>query len=35
MKVLKKETYTMRVILKTAETDYLVFAEKDGYLVIR
>ncbi len=32
---LKKETYNMKVTLKTAENDYVVFAEKDGYLVIR
>ena len=35
MKPLKKETYNMRVTIKTAEADYVVFAEKDGYLVIR
>ena len=35
MKALKKETYNMRVTLKTAEHEYVVFAEKDGYLVIR
>jgi len=35
MKSLKKETYNMRVTLKTATADYIVFAEKDGYLVIR
>ena len=35
LKPLKKETYNMRVTLKTAENDYIVFAEKDGYLVIR
>ena len=35
MKKLKKETYTMRVTLTTAENTYEVFAEKDGYLVVR
>lgn len=35
MKDLKKETYNMRVTLKTAENEYIVFAEKDGYLVLR
>jgi hypothetical protein len=35
MKPLKKETYNMRVTLKTTEMEYVVFAEKDGYLVIR
>lgn len=35
MTALKKETYNMRVTLKTAEHEYVVFAEKDGYLVIR
>jgi hypothetical protein len=35
MKTLKKEAYTMRVILTTAENTYEVFAEKDGYLVVR
>jgi hypothetical protein len=35
MKPLKKETYNMRVTLKTTESEYVVFAEKDGYLIIR
>jgi hypothetical protein len=35
MEPLKKETYNMRVTLKTSTADYVVFAEKDGYLVIR
>lgn len=35
MKSLKKETYNMRVTLKAATAEYIVFAEKDGYLVIR
>jgi hypothetical protein len=35
MKPLKKETYNMRVTLKTSAEDFVVFAEKDGYLVIR
>jgi hypothetical protein len=35
LKPLKKETYNMRVTLKTTENEYVVFAEKDGYLVIR
>jgi hypothetical protein len=35
MKSLKKETYNMKVTLKTSTADYTVFAEKDGYLVIR
>ena len=35
MKPLKKETYNMRVTIKAAGNDYVVFAEKDGYLVIR
>lgn len=35
MKSLKKETYNMRVTLKTATAEYIVFAEKDSYLVIR
>lgn len=35
MKNLKKETYTMRVTLKTANAEYVIFKEKDGYLVIR
>lgn len=35
MKNLKKETYAMRVTLKTAIAEYKVFAEKDGYLIVR
>jgi hypothetical protein len=35
METLKKETYNMRVTLKTAENTYEVFAEKDGYLIVR
>lgn len=35
MEPLKKETYNMKVTLKTSTADYIVFAEKDGYLVIR
>jgi hypothetical protein len=35
MKLLKKETYNMRVTIKTNAADYIVFAEKAGYLVIR
>jgi hypothetical protein len=35
METLKKETYNMRVTLKTAENIYEVFAEKDGYLIVR
>jgi hypothetical protein len=35
MKLLKKETYNMRVTIKTNVADYIVFAEKAGYLVIR
>lgn len=35
METLKKETYNMRLTLKTTETSYEVFAEKDGYLVVR
>ena len=35
METLKKETYNMRVTLKVAEASYEVFAEKDGYLIIR
>lgn len=35
LKPLKKETYNMRVTIKTTENEYVVFAEKDGYLVIR
>lgn len=35
LKPLKKETYTMKVTLQTAAGDFIVFAEKDGYLVIR
>jgi hypothetical protein len=35
MRNLKKETYTMRVTLKTIETDFVVFDEKDSYLVVR
>ena len=32
---LKKETYNMKVTLKTSTKTFVVFAEKDGYLVIR
>ena len=35
MKNLKKEMYNMRVTLKTANAEYVIFKEKDGYLVIR
>ena len=35
MEPLKRETYNMKVTLKTASSDYIIFAEKDGYLVIR
>jgi hypothetical protein len=35
MEILKKETYSMRVALKTANAVYEVFAEKDGYLIVR
>jgi hypothetical protein len=35
MKQLKRETYTMRLTLKTATMEYPVFAERDGYLVVR
>ena len=35
MKNLKKEMYNMRVTLKTASAEYVLFKEKDGYLVIR
>jgi hypothetical protein len=35
MKVLKKEIYNLRVTLKTTKAEYEVFAEKDGYLVVR
>ena len=35
MQNLKKETYVMRVTLKTSSQDFVVFTEKDGYLVIR
>ena len=35
LKPLKKETYNIKVTLKAAGKDYIVFAEKDGYLVIR
>lgn len=35
MKVLKKETYNMKVTLKTPIGNFVVFTEKDGYLVIR
>ena len=35
MKPLKKETYNMRVTLQTSIGELVVFAEKDGYLVIR
>lgn len=35
LKLLKKETYNMRVTLKTAADNLVVFAEKDGYLVFR
>lgn len=32
---LKKETYNMKVTLKTSTETFIVFAEKDGYLVVR
>ena len=35
MQPLKKETYNMRVTLKTLNANFVVFDEKDGYLVIR
>jgi hypothetical protein len=35
VQTLRKETYNMKVTLKTATGDIVVFAEKDGYLVIR
>ena len=35
MQPLKKETYNMRVTLKVGAENLVVFAEKDGYLVIR
>jgi hypothetical protein len=35
VQTLKKETYNMRVTLKTDDADYQVFAEKDGYLIVR
>jgi DnaJ-class molecular chaperone len=35
MKNFKKETYTMKVTLKTADAAYEVFAENDGYLIVR
>jgi hypothetical protein len=35
METLKKETYNMRVTLKTTKNTYEVFAEKDGYLIVR
>lgn len=35
MSVLKKETYNMKVTLKTTVGNFVVFTEKDGYLVIR
>ena len=35
LKPLKKETYNMKVTLKTSTETFIVFAEKDGYLVIR
>lgn len=35
MKTLKKETYNMRVVLKTTDAEFVVFDEKDSYLVVR
>ena len=35
MKDLKKEAYSMRVTVKTSDISLVVFAEKDGYLIIR
>jgi hypothetical protein len=35
LKDLKKETYNMRLTIKMAELDLVVFAEKDGYLIVR
>ena len=35
LKPLKKETYNMKVTLKTSTETFIVFAEKDGYLVVR
>lgn len=35
MKKLKKETYNMKLTLKTTNFEYEVFAEKDGYLIVR
>lgn len=35
MKPLKKETYNMRVTLKTTNASFVVFDEQNGYLVIR
>lgn len=35
MKPLKKETYNMRVTLQTSFGNFVVFAEKDGYLIVR
>jgi hypothetical protein len=35
MKPLKKETYNMRVTLQISSGNFVVFAEKDGYLIVR
>jgi hypothetical protein len=35
MKSLKKETYNMRVTLQISSGNFVVFAEKDGYLIVR
>lgn len=35
IKPLKKETYNMRVTLQTSSGNFVVFAEKDGYLIVR
>jgi peroxiredoxin len=34
-KQLKKETYTLTVILTTETSEHKIFTEKDGYLVVR
>jgi hypothetical protein len=35
LKDLKKEAYNMKVTVKTPELDLVVFAEQDGYLIVR
>jgi hypothetical protein len=35
MKPLKKETYNMRVTLQISSGNFVVFAEEDGYLIVR